>query len=286
MSNPLLNLENNLISILDKDSFDSLVNLEYLSLALNRISNLDNADLFRNLLNLKELNLSSNFIEILNGNFLRNLNKLVTIDLSSNGIFLVKNYSFNSLANLKHLHLNNNSDYLAFESASSFYKLQSLANIFITKTILMNVESNKCFFKTFATLKNTKSLKNVSRNYYNSINLLALANNDDTTTLAYDCNLTLSFIQYNIHYNFKSDLDLFFYTESDCEKRFLVKAQFGEFRICPNSTQVFQDEKIFANKFTLELFWGFLCLSFLLIFFCTLFLCVSYFNIENLCFSK
>jgi hypothetical protein len=169
-------------------------------LALNRISNLDNVDLFRNLLNLKELNLSSNFIEILNENLLKNLNKLVTLSL--NTIFLVKNYSFNLL---------------------------SLTN-----------------------------------------------NNDNTTTLANDCNLTLSFI----HFNFKSDLDLFFYTESDCEKRFLVKAQFRVFKICPNKLDSSQVE-IFLENWNFEILIGILCFLMLSLFFSLLFLCVVYFNLEN-----
>ena len=112
-----LNLENNTIASIQRGSFDSLTNLESFSLALNRISNLDNVDLFRNLLNLKELNLSSNFIEILNENLFKNLNKLVTLDLSSNRIFLVKNYSFNYLTNL----ISNRIMFLSPEKGSNFH---------------------------------------------------------------------------------------------------------------------------------------------------------------------
>jgi len=151
-------------------------------------------------------------------------------------------------------------------------------NIFITKSILINIEANKCFFKTFAKLKNTKSLKNVSRNYYHSINLLALIN--DESTLAYDCNLTLSFIQYNIHFNFKSDLDLFFYTESDCERRFLLKAQFREFKICDNLSDLIQEEE-FVKNFESDILWGIFSLSSLFLFFFVIFLCTIHYNIEN-----
>jgi Leucine-rich repeat (LRR) protein len=273
-----LNLANNSISTIDKGSFDSLSNLEYLSLASNKISNLDHIDLFKNLLNLKDLNLSLNSIEILNENLFSNLNKLVTIDLSFNRIILIKNYSFNSLGNLKNLYLNDNSDYLSFESELSFNKLKSLVNIFITKSILINIKANKCFFKTLAKLKNTKSLKNVSRNYYNSINLLALIS--DESTLAYDCNLTLSFIQYNIHFNFKSDLDLFFYTESDCERRFLVKAEFREFKICDNISDLIQEEE-FAKNFESDILWGIFSLSSIFLFFFVIFLCTIHYNCEN-----
>ena len=131
---------------------------------------------------------------------------------------------------LKHLHLNNNSKRLEFESVLSFNRLDSLANIYVNKDIL--IEKNKCVLKRFAESKNTKSLRNVlKREYFNSINLLAFKS--ETISLDYNCNLTLAFIQYNIHFNLKSDLDLFFYMESECEKRELSKSKFKEFRICP-----------------------------------------------------
>ena len=257
-----LSVANNLIESIQKNSLDSLINLETLSFASNNLANINRLNLFDNLLNLKELNLSLNMIEILDENLFYNLNKLVTIDLSFNKIFLVKNYALNSLFNLKNLNLYANSARLVFESALSFSKLESLANIYVSKSILETCEENKCFFKTFAQLKNTKSLRTVlKRKYYYSINLLALTYNN---TLAYNCNLTLSFIQYNIHYNFKSDLDLFYYVNQDCEPREILKTQFYEFRICPNNTEI-SDTEHFIKKLHLEILWLVLVLFVLLL---------------------
>ena len=99
---------------------------------------------------------------------------------------------------LKHLHLNNNSKGLEFESVSSFNRLDSLVNIYVNKDILS--EKNKCFLRRFAESKNTKSLRTVlKREYFNSINLLAFKS--ETASLDYNCNLTLAFMQYNIHFN-------------------------------------------------------------------------------------
>jgi hypothetical protein len=79
-------------------------------------------------------------------------------------------------------------------------------------------------------------------------------------------------------------LDLFFYTESDCEKRFLVKAQFNEFRICPNKTNLSQDEE-FLIDWNLELLWRIICLIFLSLIFCSLFFCSFYFNCDSTRFA-
>ena len=225
-----LNLAQNQIETIEEFSFDPLLNLETLSLASNKLSS---NRLFGNLVSIKVLNLSSNLIEILREKLFFNLNKLITIDLSSNRIYSIRAYSFSYLFKLKHLYLNNNSNELTFESNTSFYKLESLTNIYVTKEILNNMkENNKCFFRHFAKSKNLNSLRNVSkRKYFNSINLLAY-NNEKDIQLDYDCNMTLSFIQYNIHFNLKSDLDLFYYVSGECEKRYLSKTEFNQLRIC------------------------------------------------------
>ena len=65
--------------------------------------------------------------------------------------------------------------------------------------------------------------------YYNSINLL-------TDEGVYECELTLSFIKYNIHFNLKSDLDFNEYAKGSCEMSFIQKDDFKKFNFdfCPN----------------------------------------------------
>ena len=261
-----LNLENNFISSIENNSFDSLTNLETLSLALNNITNLNQDGIFKNLLNLNELNLSRNSIEILNKNLFQNLNKLLIIDLSFNKIELIRNYSFDSLFNLKSLYLNDNSDELKIASVLSLNNLQSLENIYISVSILLMSDKNKCIFRQFAEKKNLKSIRTVlKRGYFNSINLISIKSN---TSLAYDCNLTLSFIKYNIHYNLKSDLDLFFYMSNNCERRLLLKIQFSEFEICQNKNKTFQDQvQTYSNIFRFEVLFAVLILFIGIIFY-------------------
>ena len=229
-----LNLNRNLLSRIENNTFDHLINLETLIISCNNLSSANTFDsnpfIFKYLLNIKELNLSSNSIEYLNPNLFSNLNKLTTIDLSSNLIYFVYNSSFNKLYNLKNLFLQNNSDSLLFESYLCFSELKSIKNIYISKAILDVSDSNKCFFKQLFIANNPelfRSVKNKSNAallssyrvisgivYFNSINLLTPNDN-------YDCNLTLFFLRYNILYNLRSDFSN--YVINGCEALLINK---------------------------------------------------------------
>jgi hypothetical protein len=245
-----LNLNRNLLSRIENNTFDQLIKLETLIISCNNLSSANTFDsnpfIFKYLLNIKELNLSSNSIEYLNPNLFSNLNKLTTIDLSSNLIYFVYNSSFNKLYNLKNLFLQNNSDSLLFESYLCFSELKSIKNIYISKAILDVSDSNKCFFKQLFIANNPelfRSVKNKSNAallssyrvisgivYFNSINLLTPNDN-------YDCNLTLSFLRYNILYNLRSDLDFSNYIMNGCEDLLINKTVTSPFKFefCENN---------------------------------------------------
>ena len=215
-----LNLANNKIDSIEVNAFKNLINLETLILTKNNLKIFDQKKLFNCLVNLKYLNLSSNSIPYLESYFFDNLFKLEVIDLSFNKIYLIDNFAFNKLANLKDLHVDSNENMIKLH-LFSFSNLDLIENIHLSKSILS--DENKFILKRMVGIKNSKFKKNVlKRKYYKSLNLLA--KND------YDCQMTLSFIIYNIHFNLKSDNDFFNYFIR-CEHLFFPKSNFQSYFI-------------------------------------------------------
>jgi len=199
-----LDLENNSISTIELHSFSNLIKLETLILSLNILTHFNDTFIFSPLSSLKFLNLSSNQIEIVQSNLFDSLFKLETLDLSWNRIRFIHSFAFNSLLNLRNLHLNENYQNLIIESNTSFSRLDSIQNIFLSKSIL-NDENVKIFLNLF--VQKTKSQTNINVlgiSFYKSLFL-------STKYTKYDCNLTLYFIRNNVHFNFKTETEIFDY---------------------------------------------------------------------------
>jgi Leucine-rich repeat (LRR) protein len=199
-----LDLENNSISSIELHSFSNLIKLETLILSLNILTYFNDTFIFSPLSSLKFLNLSSNQIEIIQSNLFDSLLKLETLDLSLNRIRFIHSFAFNDLLNLKNLHLEENDKNLLIESNTSFSHLDSIQNIYLSKSIL-NDENVKVFLNLFVQKTKTQLNKKVlGISFYKSLFL-------SSKYTKYDCNLTLFFIRKNVHFNFKTETEIFDY---------------------------------------------------------------------------
>jgi len=205
----LFNLDNNSLSFIEDNSLSNLIKLEVLILSRNKLSSENlNSMLFSKLSNLKLLNLSSNLIESVATHVFSQLYKLETVDLSFNKICIFYEFSLNNLISLRNLHLNHNNKTILLQP-KSFFNLESIQNVFISQSILarQNKESdmkNSIFINLFKT-KNLKFSKSVlKRAYFKSLFLIS-------TYDTYDCELSLFFMRNNVHFNFKTEKDIFDY---------------------------------------------------------------------------
>ena len=102
-----LNLEHNLISKIDRDSFKFLLNLNELNFDNNQISNIE-SNAFETLTNLTLLRLNQNKIDSIDF-ILKGLSNLEELWLNNNRIFKISQISpFQGLTSLKQLHLVSN----------------------------------------------------------------------------------------------------------------------------------------------------------------------------------
>ncbi len=158
--------------------------------------------LFDTLSNLKFLNLSTNKIEFISLEFFYQLYKLETLDLSSNRIYEIESHSFYKLHSLKSLHLNDNSAFIKI-AIDTFVECQSIQNVFVSKSILNELVS-EVFIQLFK-FKNSKvTKKSLNRSYFKSLFLTSSYLNE-----TYDCDLTLFFINNNVHFNFKTEGEIY-----------------------------------------------------------------------------
>ncbi len=203
-----LNLENNSISNISDRAFYNLGRLEILILSLNQLKSFDEF-LFYDLSNLKFLNLSRNFIEILPRYLFNELLKLETVDLSFNRIYFIQNYSFNKLIYLRNFHFNDNNETIKIEE-QSFFQLDSIQNVYMSKSALNSNLTKSIMIEVFKN-KNRNFFKRVlKRSYFKSLFLISSYANE-----SYDCLLSLYFLQNNVHFNFKSEID-FVNVENKC----------------------------------------------------------------------
>ena len=202
-----LNLENNSISFIEINSFYNLVKLETLILSSNKLTSFnEDISIFKCMTNLKFLYLSSNQLNTIPSKLFDSLFKLETLDISLNKINFISKFSFNLLQNLRNLYLNGNDPSLRFESNQTFIRCDSLQNIFLSKAILVSNENNlKVILNLFEEKKKQIDKTVLQRRYFKSLFLI------DSNYTDYDCNLTLFFIERNIHFNFKTETHIFDY---------------------------------------------------------------------------
>ena len=248
------NLEKNLISSLESNSFSNLIKLETLLLSSNRLTsfNAENAETFSYMSNLKLLNLSSNLIEIIPSFLFSNLLKLETLDLSLNLIHFISSYSFNNLISLRNLHINEqNGDYLKFESNETFHECDSIQTIYLSKSILQHSNTGKSnievLLNVFEVKKKQINKTVLNRPYFKSLFLISYYNDSKL----YDCNLTLFFIRNNIHFNFKTETQIFDYF-SQC---FDLKIKDSIFLVEDSFSLIFSFNGEFAPSILAYFFW-------------------------------
>jgi hypothetical protein len=242
-----LNLENNSISSIEHDSFSDLYKLETLILSLNNLIYFNDTFIFSRLISLKFLNLSSNQLEIIQSNLFDSLFKLETLDLSLNRISFIQSFALNFLLALQNLHVNQYNDgNLLIESNSSFSHLDSIQNIFLSKSIL-KAENVKVILYIFE--QKTKSQQNrkvLGITFYKSLFI-------SSKYSKYDCNLTLYFIRKNIHFNLKTETEIFDYL-NECSLLSIKNSTFFYSYLKKDRTNYTFDD------FGLYLFWIYLFL--------------------------
>ena len=230
----ILNLDNNLISYIEASSFLKLKKLDTLILSRNSINSFASIDTFDSLTELKLLNLSWNRIEFVSSRFFNQLFKLETLDLSFNSINLFETESFFKLTNLRNLHINDNAIEIQIEN-ETFIQLDAIQNIYLSASIL-NEKTNGIFIDLFKH-KNSLAAKWVlKRHLYKSLFLIG-------TYLDYDCNMTLFFVENNVHYNFKSESNIFDYF-SQCSQMSIKNSSSS---ITNDDLFNRRDKKIFSN---------------------------------------
>ena len=102
-----LDLNNNDITALSKGSFQYQSDLYLLNLSQNKIRNIEN-DAFEGLKNLEILNLRGNHIAKLNGSMFKPLGNLKQLDLSNNAISEIEANAFIGIHNILHINLDTN----------------------------------------------------------------------------------------------------------------------------------------------------------------------------------
>jgi hypothetical protein len=151
---------------------------------------------FHNLFSLTDLDLSNNFIELINVGLFSNLFTLTSLFLNGNPIKLIENESFLNLVNLKQINLNStplgNTTDKTFSGFTSIREVTVHASLFSNSTNVLNLKAN--LYPKFA-----KNVLNVS--YYNSINIIFYAERYTER----DCFQILYFGQHVMQLNLKKD---------------------------------------------------------------------------------
>ncbi|XP_066997340.2 leucine-rich repeats and immunoglobulin-like domains protein 3 isoform X2 [Anabrus simplex] len=191
-----LDLQNNAITSLTKESFQDLERLYKLELSANKLKDdatiilrnltfltklklnknrLSEVPVLSGLVNLSCLSLSHNEIRTVNGKALENLHNLKTLDLNNNHILEIKADSFPTGSNIQNLYLNNN-HISSFENGS----LDNLAALIELK---LNRNQLARFHKDlFKHLKDLKILE-LNKNKFTRIEGLSFSGLDGLHTL-------------------------------------------------------------------------------------------------------
>ena len=127
--------QNKKLRIVDADVFSNLIQLKELHLSYNCIEFIEKS-LFSNLINLKKLTLCRNGLESIEENSFSNLHSLEYLDLSSNRLRSLSAKSFVGLDNLKLLYLNHNK--MANFDLDIFDNIGKILEIYLYENPIMN----------------------------------------------------------------------------------------------------------------------------------------------------
>ena len=145
---------------------------------------------------LKVLNLSHNCIKVLEMNSFASLHKLLTLDLSFNELISIENQALTGLSRLSDVHLLLKTNFTLNLEPKSLASLSNISNLILN---LSTVREHECLFMHSL---ERYAQRRISHKYvfFKSVNVLA------DTRLAL-CELKLAFLQFNVHFNLKSDYD-------------------------------------------------------------------------------
>ncbi len=125
------------------------------------------------------------------------------------------------------MHLNENNETIKIEE-NSFYQLDSIQNIFISKSTLNSNLTKSVMIELFQYKNRNFSKKVLKRSYFKSLFIISSYANE-----SFDCLLSLYFMQNNVHYNFKYDnhfvdsrkkcIGLIIKSLSDSNSEFIIK---------------------------------------------------------------
>ena len=149
------------------------------------------------------------------------------------------------------LYLNENNPTIVIHS-KAFFNLESIQNVFVSRKILLQDVIKLIFIEMFK-LKNLNfSKRALNRNYFKSLFLIASYDK-------YDCEMSLYFLRNNVHFNFKTERDIFDYF-NECS-RLVIKQQQEQVKVNSENNEN-RNTMIFTNG----LFYiGWLTLCFILL---------------------
>ena len=196
----ILNFDLNDIYIIEQDAFLNLMNLKNLSIAYNNLTRISTNN-FAYQFNLKYLNLSHNQIDFIELDSFQNLENLHALDLSFNSLILIANNQFKGLINLSDLYLMSRT--ILELTNESLCHLTNTNNIYANESLIIK---NKCLFMHSIERPIQRDVSNGKLLFYKSLNLIS-TEHLATSNLAYFCELTFHFLQFNVHFNLKTDYD-------------------------------------------------------------------------------
>jgi Leucine-rich repeat (LRR) protein len=208
----VLYLDYNEINAISDDSFSFNKNLLILSLSNNKLQSVNNK-IFYNLFSLKRLNLSHNLINFIESNSFQNLNKLLVLDLDFNHLKSIEAFQFVGLNSLNDLYLVSNMDLFTL-NVESYKHLSNIGNFYLNESTIF---SYKCIFMNSIERNIQRKIQRSERNYFaffKSINLITpegialfKGNISEANLFNKTCETIFAFLQFNLHYNLKSDIE-------------------------------------------------------------------------------
>ena len=160
----------------------------------------------------------------------------------------MKQFSFTNLLYLRDLFLDDNRLELKIEQNTTV-NVTTIQNIYVSRSILMDANNRNYFIDLFK-FKNRYPKKRFNRSFFYS--LFLISDYDQ-----YDCDLALFFIMHNIHFNFKTETDIFNYF-SDCSQKRL-KTDLNTIHAMEKWNFIFSDILFYFFMLTLT---GIVCLTF------------------------
>lgn len=174
-----IDLSKNCLCSIEMDSFEGMISLEKLNLRQNNLQHVK--EIFKNLKNLKYLNLSMNRIYLIEEQVFDDLENLVSLNLSNNRLNSVP--SFPDLIKLRELNLGGNK---LKKVEKEFENLKNLTSLFLCFNSIekLNYQSMINLKKIEFLFLNSNNLKQIDPNIFSdmkSLKILLISGNENLT---------------------------------------------------------------------------------------------------------